>query len=178
MGVVFHGLLISGLLLLMTIFFAGYPVCNPILVYVVYLGLDADLVPGLGLALVAGLLLDGLSGTPVGVFLFTFLWVFCMVRWLGGVLRTTSPLFPLLAVLAGLVLENFFTFLVLAFGSHGQETWFMGIRFLLSQMATALFFCPLLLFFFRRLHLIFVRKKGPGRSDRSHFPSVSLSVRR
>ncbi|MCW7755091.1 hypothetical protein OOT00_13970 [Desulfobotulus sp. H1] len=166
MSLLLHYIVISMLTLAMTVFFPGYPLCNPMLVYTVYLGLESDLFQGLVLVLVAGLVLDGLTGGPFGVFIFSFLWVFCMVRWLGGFLRTSSPLFSLLAVLSGVLLENMFTILTLASGTHAAGALPAAGRFLVIQMLSALVLSPLLLRFFRKVHhcLFPVKAVGPLRS--------------
>ncbi|TWI68215.1 hypothetical protein LZ24_02590 [Desulfobotulus alkaliphilus] len=146
-----HYSVLSFFTLGMTVFFTGYPICSPMLVYVVYLGLDADFVPGLVLILIAGFVLDGLSGGVLGVYLFSFLWIFCMIRWLGGFLRATSPFFPFLAVLAGILLENLFTILSLASRTHGEGLFSDAFRFVALQVITAIIICPLLLTLFRKM---------------------------
>lgn len=167
MGGLFHYLMISGLTLVMSVFFSEHLFCNPLLVYVLYLGLEADFFPGLLLTLVAGCILDGLSGAPPGVFLFTFLWVFFIVRWLSGFLRGGSLLFSLLVLLSGVFLENFFTILSLGLRAEVsvRELWLDGLRILFPQMLSALIFCPVFLWFFRKMHRHFVSDAKVGKGN-------------
>ncbi|TYT74596.1 rod shape-determining protein MreD [Desulfobotulus mexicanus] len=160
MTLVLHYAVLSFFTLGMTVFFTGYPICSPMLVYVVYLGLDADFAPGLVLIFIAGFVLDGLSGGVFGIYLFSFLWIFCMVRWLGGFLRTTSPFFPFLAVLAGILLENLFTVLSLAFRVHGEGLFADAFRFTALQIITAFIVCPLFLTLFRKMQGFLFRQRG------------------
>ncbi|MFP4158727.1 MAG: hypothetical protein ACLFQ9_03335 [Desulfobacterales bacterium] len=74
--------------------------------FVVYLSLYKPLSHGLPVLAAAGLVMDMLSGAPIGIYLTTYLWVFLafrrVARWVG---IKDHLLFSLLAVL-GVVFEN------------------------------------------------------------------------
>lgn len=154
------------LALLETVFFTGGHLCNLMILYVVYLALEARLSQGLFFTALAGLVLDGLSGAPSGVFSLTFLWIFFIVHWLRGFLRSASFLFALLAILAGILLENLFMLLAIAFAGQGGGNGAFFVSVVPMQLLSGAVAGPLLLSGFRGLnHLVCGSLSACGEDD-------------
>lgn len=157
----FHVLIIFFLTLVMTLCPVGFPLCNLLIVYVVFLALACpNLAMGLFFVLLAGTINDGISAVSFGVFTLSFLWLFCIVRMLGRFVQQNSLFFALLAVLAGIVLENFFIVLSFLFQDVPGEIWPLAGRVLLGEFLSAIVLAPFLLILLRMLipRLFYPRK--------------------
>ena len=74
--------------------------------FVVYIGLYRPLKEGLSVVCVLGLIVDGLSSGPFGLFLTTYLWLFAGVKWLVTFLHAHSKVILPFVVALGVLLEN------------------------------------------------------------------------
>ena len=74
--------------------------------FVVYVGLFRPLKEGLTVVIVLGLLVDGLSSGPFGLFLTTYLWLFAGVKWVVTFLHAHSKVILPFVVALGVLLEN------------------------------------------------------------------------
>lgn len=73
--------------------------------FVVYLGLCSSLRKGLPLVLVAGAIIDQLSGAPAGLYFSAYGWLFMGIRWITGYFRMENILFLPCAMAAGVLVE-------------------------------------------------------------------------
>lgn len=86
---------------------------------VVFTALTLPRVKGGAVVLVTGILVDGLSGSPFGFYLTSYVWLFFFLQVAIQVLHVSSHILIYLAVLSGIALENLVALLVLgASGSH------------------------------------------------------------
>lgn len=74
--------------------------------FVVYIGLFRPLKEGVAVVLVLGLVVDGLSSGPFGLFLTTYLWLFAGVKWIVTFLHAHSKVILPFVVALGVLLEN------------------------------------------------------------------------
>ncbi|MDL2285849.1 hypothetical protein LJC24_00220 [Desulfococcaceae bacterium OttesenSCG-928-F15] len=157
----FHILIVLFFALAMTLCSVGFPLCNLLVVYVVFIALACpSLAMGLFFILLAGMINDGMSAVSFGVFTLTFFWLFCIVRVLGRFVQQNSLLFALLAVFAGIVLENFFIVLSFLFRDVPGEIWPLAGKVLLGEFLSAIVLAPFLLISLRMLtpRLFYPRK--------------------
>jgi cell shape-determining protein MreD len=99
-----------GLIALQTAFLpyviGSLPLFDLVVPLMIYLGLYRSLSDGLLLALICGFLMDGLSGSPYGIYLATYIWLVVGVRGAANFLRVNNLLLRLLIVPAGIAMEN------------------------------------------------------------------------
>jgi rod shape-determining protein MreD len=89
--------------------------------FIVYLSLFRNTWEGLPVILCLGLVMDSVSGTPLGLYLTAYGWFFFMVRWMTYLLHVRGRLFMPFVVLLGVVFENLifvFTVIVSGEGTH------------------------------------------------------------
>lgn len=145
MNLLWHLFIVLFLTLAMTLFWAGLPLCNLLIIYVVFLAVAS---PGFFFGLLgvifAGTIHEGMSASSSGVFVLSFFWLFCIVRYLRRFVHQSSLVFAILAVLAGLVLENFFVLVFFFFRETRGEIWPLAGKVLAFESLSALFFTPLL----------------------------------
>jgi rod shape-determining protein MreD len=99
------------LVVLQTTILSNLPLLNKIydllIPFVIYLGLFRPIREGLIFALFLGFIMDNLSGSPFGLYLTTYCWLFIGVKWTTTIVHVTNRLLLSLVVAAGVLLENF-----------------------------------------------------------------------
>jgi hypothetical protein len=78
------------------------------LLFVIYLATYKGLKEGFPTILIISIVMDSLSGAPVGLYLTCYIWIFFGVRWLSGFLDSGSFILLPVAVAGGVFLENLF----------------------------------------------------------------------
>lgn len=86
----------------MPLFVKFYDLLIPI---VVYLGFFRSLKEGIPLVLFFGMVMDGLSGGPMGLYLITYAWLYVAILFLSRVLHAGNWLLLSVAVACGVVFE-------------------------------------------------------------------------
>jgi cell shape-determining protein MreD len=75
--------------------------------FVVYLGLSRPVRESLPFVFLLGFIMDNLSGSPVGLYLTTYFWLFLGVKGITKLLQVANRLFIImLIVAAGVLIEN------------------------------------------------------------------------
>jgi rod shape-determining protein MreD len=75
--------------------------------FVVYLGLARPVRESLPFVFLIGFIMDNLSGSPVGLYLTTYFWLFAGVKGITKLLQVGNrPLIVMLIVAAGVLIEN------------------------------------------------------------------------
>ncbi len=127
MIVVFHVAAVLFLIVLQTAVFPWIPgtghIYDLLTVYVIYLGLLRPMREGLIVSVAAGLVMDYLSGGPIGQYLTVYFWVFAGVCWLRRFLHFRNHVLMTLVVVGAVAVENIF---------------FFGIQFLSATHGVAL----------------------------------------
>lgn len=104
------------------------PPFDLLVVQVAYTALTLPRVKGGVVVLVTGLLVDGLSGSPFGFYLTSYLWLFISLQFVTQVLHVDSRILIYLSVLVGILLENLVALIVLSSSDATPDTmmWAMG----------------------------------------------------
>lgn len=137
------------LVVLKTSVFAWFPlldhIYDPLIIFVLFLGLNRPVGESLIFVIVSGLIMDDLSGGTFGLYTTTYFWLFAIVRILILYLRATSVL--LLAALSafGVFLENLIVFLTAVFLQTGSHFYAAVADIFLSQVVWAVITGPFLL---------------------------------
>lgn len=72
---------------------------------IIYLALFRKKREGIPIVLFFGLIMDSLSGGPMGLYLFIYIWLYILVHWLSQFFRIGSVLFLALTVTVGVAFE-------------------------------------------------------------------------
>jgi rod shape-determining protein MreD len=72
---------------------------------IIYLALFRKKREGIPIVLFFGFIMDSLSGGPMGLYLFIYIWLYIIVRWLAQFFSTGSFLVTALAVTVGVAFE-------------------------------------------------------------------------
>lgn len=78
-----------------------------ILPFILYLGLYRPPRQGLPTALLAGFIMDGLSGAPFGLYTTVYVWIYALVNWGFRFLQVGNLVLLFIVIAAGILLENF-----------------------------------------------------------------------
>jgi len=125
--------------------------------YVIYLGLFHRVREVLPIILISGLVMDTISGSSLGLFLTSYLWIFLLTRWTTRLIHQDNLVLHVFIVAVGVVFQTGVyvgtTLLV------GQATLFAAptLDVALAQVLWALGTGALLLQFFRRSHRLWER---------------------
>ncbi|UCE51129.1 MAG: hypothetical protein JSV31_17900 [Desulfobacterales bacterium] len=74
--------------------------------FIIYLGLFRSIREGLFLVLFLGFIMDNLSGSPFGLYLTSYCWLFVGIKWTTTFVQVRSRLLQSLVVAAGVLLQN------------------------------------------------------------------------
>ncbi|MEJ2169193.1 MAG: rod shape-determining protein MreD [Desulfobacterales bacterium] len=121
--------------------------------FVVYLGLSRPVRESLIFVFLLGLVMDNLSGSPVGLYLTTYFWLFVGVKGLTKVLQVGNRLFIImLIVAAGVLIENLIFLGTLTILGPDQQLADNAARSVTVQVLWAIWTGPIFLLIFRNIH--------------------------
>jgi cell shape-determining protein MreD len=121
--------------------------------FVVYLGLSRPVRESLIFVFLLGLVMDNLSGSPVGLYLTTYFWLFVGVKGLTKVLQVGNRLFIImLIVAAGVLIENLIFLGTLTILGPDQQLADNAARSVTVQVLWAVWTGPIFLLIFRNIH--------------------------
>ncbi len=82
--------------------------------FILYLGLFRPFGEGLPIILLLGFVMDSISGSPFGLYLTTYFWLFVAMRWVIQYLHSGSFILLPLVVFMGVLMENIIFIMVIA----------------------------------------------------------------
>lgn len=74
--------------------------------FIIYLAIKRSIKEAIPVIAVIGLLMDGISGGPFGIYLIVYLWMFAAIRWLIQYLHVGNIILLPLLVVGGVFFEN------------------------------------------------------------------------
>ena len=96
--------------ILQTVIFPGLPLLDrmydPVIPFVIFLGLYRPVPESLVTLLAVGLVMDGLSGGAVGLYPSAYLWIYLTLLWLVRYLHLVDSILLPFVVAAGVLLQN------------------------------------------------------------------------
>ena len=125
MAVIGYTLVSILLLLVQTAFLPQIPMrplFDLLIVQVVFTALSLPGVKGGVVILMTGILADGLSGSPFGLYITTYFWLFFSIQIATQVLHVYSRILIYLAILAGIFIENLVALLALSVAGANTST--------------------------------------------------------
>jgi cell shape-determining protein MreD len=122
--------------------------------FIVYLALYRPVRETLPLVFLLGYLMDGLSGSPFGLYTTIYFWLFLGLRWVTTFLRVGNTLLIAFVVPAGVVMEAIVFFIALVL--QGADSYYLlkSARIAVAQVLWSLVTGPLLLIGFHVLKSI------------------------
>lgn len=119
---------------------------------VIYLALFRPLREGAVVVFVLGLLMEGLSGGPFGIYMTTYYWLFAVLKWLISLFNVQSTFLIPFVVAAGVAMENAVVIFVMTLGGTDPPTIAGVLNQMVVQVAWALPTGPFVLLGIRALH--------------------------
>ena len=123
-----------------------------LLVFVLYLSLYRPVREGLPVVFFLGLVMDNLSGSPLGFFVTAYFWIFIIAVWGTRFLHAANRILILIVVAAGVLIENLIFLGYLAMLDEGLRNAREVFEKMVRQMLWALFTGPVLLMLIRASH--------------------------
>ena len=121
--------------------------------FVVYLGLSRPVRESLLFVFLLGFIMDNLSGSPVGLYLTTYFWLFVGVKGITKLLQVGNRLFVImLIVAAGVLVENLIFLGTLTILGPDQQIAENAARSVTVQVLWAIWTGPIFLMIFRNIH--------------------------
>ena len=121
--------------------------------FVVYLGLSRPIRESLPFVLFLGLIMDNLSGSPVGLYLTTYVWLFVGVKGITRLLQVGNRLvIIMLMIAAGVLIENLIFLGTLTVLGPDQQLAGNAAKTVTVQVLWAIWTGPLLLMIFRKMY--------------------------
>jgi cell shape-determining protein MreD len=136
------------LIILQTTIFPSIPVLDSffdlIVSFIIYLGLYRPVRESVPVAIVLGILMDNLSGSPLMLYIIVYFWVYFSVRLLTQILQVGMRFRLPIIIASGVLLENLIFILTLTFFESGpQVPGFLAGAFM-AQMLWAICIGPFL----------------------------------
>lgn len=125
---------------------------------VVYLGLFRPLREGAAIVFALGLVMEGLSGGPFGIYMTAYYWMFIMLKWLISLFNFQSTLLTPFVVGAGVALENAVVLFMMSVGGSDPSAIAGVFRHMVIQVLWALPTGPFILMAIGTLHGSFERR--------------------
>jgi cell shape-determining protein MreD len=125
---------------------------------VVYLALFRSLREGGAIVLLLGIIMEGLSGGPFGIYMTTYYWVFALLKWLISLFNVQSNFLIPFVVAAGVALENAVVVLVMSLGGSDPATIAGVVNDMVIQVIWALPTGPVILLAIQSLVNTFERR--------------------
>ena len=117
--------------------------------FAIYLGLYSPVREGLLLVLFIGFIMDNLSGSPFGLYLTTYCWLFIGVKQIIRYVQVENRLLICLIVAAGVLIENLIFIGTFAMLGSDLKLSAATVRTISIQMVWALITGPFFLVFFK-----------------------------
>jgi cell shape-determining protein MreD len=126
--------------------------CYDLLIpFIVYLALYRPVRETFPLIFLLGYLMDGLSGSPFGLYTTVYFWLFLGLRWITTFLRVGNTLLLAFVVPAGVVMEVVVFFIALVLQGADSDYLLTSARIAVAQVVWSLVTGPLLLIGFHAL---------------------------
>jgi rod shape-determining protein MreD len=131
------------LLVYFNVFTGMYDLLIP---FVIFISICLPLRESLPFILILGLIMDNLSGSPFGLYLTFYFWLFVGVRWILKFLRVSNKLFLSLVVVVAVLIQNALIVGTFGFLGPGWQIPAATLKNISVQFFWALMTGPLFLF--------------------------------
>jgi cell shape-determining protein MreD len=115
--------------------------------FVIFISICLPLRESLPLVLILGLIMDIFSGSPFGLYLTFYFWLFVGVRWIIKFLRVSNKFLLALVVVAAVLIQNMLIIGILGFAGPGWQLPAAALKIIALQFFWALTTGPLFLFY-------------------------------
>ena len=115
--------------------------------FVIFISICLPLRESLPLVLILGLIMDIFSGSPFGLYLTFYFWLFVGVRWIIKFLRVSNKFLLSLGVVVAVLIQNMLIIGTLGFAGPGWQLPAAALKNIALQFFWALTTGPLFLFY-------------------------------
>jgi rod shape-determining protein MreD len=115
--------------------------------FVIFISICLPLRESLPFILILGLIMDNISGSPFGLYLTFYFWLFVGVRWILKFLRASNKLFLSLVVVVAVLIQNGLIIGTIGLAGPGWQLPANALKNITLQFFWALTSGPLFLFF-------------------------------
>ena len=133
----------TALLTYFNIFNGMYDLLIPFVIFISICMFPRESLPFI---LILGLIMDNLSGSPFGLYLTFYFWLFVGVRWILKFLRASNKFFLSLVVVAAVLVQNLLIIATFGFMGPGMQLPAAALKNIGAQFFWALTTGPLFLF--------------------------------
>ncbi|MBU0988209.1 MAG: hypothetical protein KKH68_13255 [Proteobacteria bacterium] len=119
---------------------------------IIYLGLFRSTRESIPVILALGFVMDNLSGSPLGLYLTTYVWLFVSVRWIITVLQVKDSILLPFVVAAGVLMQNIIFIGTMAMSKPGPGFFSTVLGTVAVQLLWALLTGPIFLFIVNYFH--------------------------
>ncbi len=105
--------------------------------FVIYLAIKRSYKESIPVIVITGLLMDGLSGGPFGIYLIVYFWMFAVIRWLIQYLHVGNIILLPLLVAGGVLIENIIFMAWAVFLDVGGDVYTAALKTIVSQLVWA-----------------------------------------
>lgn len=112
---------------------------DPFIVMVLYFAGKERFYEGCIFSILAGLLMDGVSGGGIGFFFASYIWFFFIARWIGMYLRFGNGVIIVLTSIIGVLVQNFVFFLPEIIRENRFLPSDFNLQFIRAQLVWAVF---------------------------------------
>ncbi len=120
--------------------------------FIVYLCMARSVRESILAVIIAGLIMDNLSGSPFMLYVITYFWLYVSLRWLTKVLQLDNRLRLPLIVSLGVIMENFIFIITIAFTGSGIRFPGTVAGIFVAQFLWALLTGPIFLILIEYMH--------------------------
>lgn len=125
-------------------FFSG--MYNLLIPFVIFICVSLPARESLPFVIILGLVMDNLSGSPFGLYLTYYFWLFVGVRWILRFLRVSNKFLLALVVVAAVFIENIMIIATFALSMQSPQVPAYAFQYIIVQLLWALATGPLILF--------------------------------
>ncbi len=125
---------------------------DPLIPFIVYLGLFRPARESILFILVPGFLMDNLSGAPFGLYITTYFWLFIIVKLVIRYLHVHNNILLVFIVAAGVLMENIIFIAGVSMSNPDSQFPAITIRTVIFQILWAGFTGFFFLMFFNHIH--------------------------
>ena len=120
--------------------------------FVIFLIICLPLRESLPFILVLGFIMDSLSGSPFGLYLIVYFWLFVSLRWITRYLRVSNKLLLSLFVIGAVLVENVLVTGTLTIFGAGRQFSPQAVKMITLQLLWTVFTGPMFLLALLTIH--------------------------
>jgi len=125
--------------------------------FIIFFGMFRPVRECAAFVILAGLVMDSLSGGYFGLYISIYAWLFFIVKWAVKFLQLQHGAILPLALTTGVLMENFILFVAITMSASSDNTVFSDLSVFVAQLVWAVFTGPFLIIGLNRIYCMWVQ---------------------